>query len=153
MVARASEQERLSIATLSNMQIHLPDGRTVPLLQVATIAHGQDFPIVRRRDRLATVTVQAEVRGGMQAETVAKTLAPKVASLNAQLPEDYVVTSGGSAEESAKSQESVAKVVPVMLVLILVILMVQLRSVQRMLLVLSVAPLGLIGVVLALLAS
>jgi multidrug efflux pump subunit AcrB len=40
-----------------------------------------------------------------------------------------------------------------MLVLILTILMFQLQSFQRVLLVLSVAPLGLIGVVLALLVA
>jgi multidrug efflux pump subunit AcrB len=44
-------------------------------------------------------------------------------------------------------------VVPVMLMLVLLLLMVQLRSFQRLFLVLAVVPLGLIGVVAALLAS
>jgi multidrug efflux pump subunit AcrB len=44
-------------------------------------------------------------------------------------------------------------VVPVMLLIMLTVLMVQLRSFQRLFLVLSVGPLGLIGVVAALLVS
>jgi multidrug efflux pump subunit AcrB len=56
-------------------------------------------------------------------------------------------------EESQKSQASVIAVVPVMLFIMLTVLMVQLRSFQRLFLVLSVAPLGLIGVVAALLLS
>src|SRR5262249_42893671 len=60
---------------------------------------------------------------------------------------------GGTVEESAKSQASVLAVVPVMLLIMLTVLMVELKSFQRLLLVLSVAPLGLIGVVTALLLS
>ena len=56
-------------------------------------------------------------------------------------------------EESQKSQASVIAVVPVMLLIMLTVLMVQLQSFQRLFLVLSVAPLGLIGVVAALLLS
>jgi multidrug efflux pump subunit AcrB len=60
---------------------------------------------------------------------------------------------GGSVEESGKAKASVQAVLPVMAVLVLTILMIQLQSFQRVLLVLSVAPLGLIGVVAALLIA
>ena len=60
---------------------------------------------------------------------------------------------GGTVEESAKSQASVLAVVPVMLFIMLTVLMFQLKSFQRLLIVLSVGPLGLIGVVGALLLS
>jgi multidrug efflux pump subunit AcrB len=56
-------------------------------------------------------------------------------------------------EESNKAQGSVIAVVPVMLLLMLTILMVQLQGFNRLLLVLSVAPLGVVGVVAALLVS
>ena len=48
---------------------------------------------------------------------------------------------------------SVAAVLPLMLILILTVLMIQLQSFNRLFLVLSVAPLGLIGVVAALLLA
>jgi multidrug efflux pump subunit AcrB len=56
-------------------------------------------------------------------------------------------------EESRKSQASVLAVVPVMLFVMFTVLMVQLQSFPRLFMVLSVAPLGLIGVVAALMLS
>ena len=127
VVARASERERLSVSTLSDIQIHLTDGRTVPLIQVATIGYGQEFPMVVRRNRLTTLTVQGETVPGVQPQAVVDALAPKVAELNTRLPQGYRVDVGGSAEESVKAQQSVAAVIPLMLALILTILMVQLQ--------------------------
>ena len=56
-------------------------------------------------------------------------------------------------EESQKSQASVIAVIPLMLFIMFTVLMIELQSFQRLGLVLSVAPLGLIGVVAALLVS
>jgi multidrug efflux pump subunit AcrB len=78
---------------------------------------------------------------------------PSIDRLAASLPIGYRIVAGGSVEESAKAQASVKAVLPVMAVLVLTILMFQLQSFQRVLLVLSVAPLGLIGVVAALLVA
>jgi multidrug efflux pump subunit AcrB len=97
--------------------------------------------------------VQADVAPGAQAATVAGALAPQVAALNANLPNGYHVEVGGSVEESQKAQASVAAVLPLMLVLTLTVLMIQLQSFNRLFLVLSVAPLGLLGVVAALLLA
>ena len=114
----------------------------------------QDYPLVWRRDRVPTLTVQADVAPGMLPETVVSALAPADRGAVARpCPRSYRIAVGGTVEESAKSQASVVAVVPVMLLIMLTVLMVQLRSFQRLFLVLSVAPLGLIGVVAALLLS
>jgi multidrug efflux pump subunit AcrB len=153
VVARATDEQRVSLTTLPTLQVPLPGGRTVPLSQFASFDYGQDFPLIWRRDRVPTLTVQADVVEGELPEGVVDALAPKIAELNAGLPKPYRVVVGGTVEESAKSQASVIAVVPVMLFIMLTVLMVQLRSFQRLLIVLSVAPLGLIGVVAALLLS
>ena len=74
-------------------------------------------------------------------------------SIAAGLPVGYKVATGGTVEESSKAQGPIAKVVPLMLFLMATFLMIQLHSVQKMFLVASVAPLGLIGVVLALIPT
>jgi multidrug efflux pump subunit AcrB len=153
VLVRASAEQRMSLATIRTLQVPLPNGKTVPLSQIAHIDYGQDYPIVWRRDRLPTVTVQADTAPGTQADTVVKTLAPKMVALNAGLPGGYHIEVGGTVEESHKAQASVAAVVPLMLVLTLTVLMIQLQGFSRLFLVLSVAPLGLIGVVGALLLS
>ena len=135
------------------MQVPLPGGRTVPLSQFATFEYQQDYPLIWRRDRIPTLTVQADVVSGTLPETVVDALAPAVDTLVKTLPRSYGIAVGGTVEESKKSQASVVAVVPVMLLIMLTVLMVQLRSFQRLFLVLSVAPLGLIGVVAALLVS
>jgi len=153
VLVRASADQRMSPATIRTLQVPLPNGQTVPLSQIASIDYGQEYPIVWRRDRRATVTVQADVAPGTQAATVVQALEPKITALNASLPSGYHIGVGGTVEESSKAQTSVAVVLPMMLVLILTVLMIQLQSFNRVFLVISVAPLGLIGVVSALLLS
>lgn len=153
VVARATDEERVSLATLSTLQVPIPGGRTVPLSQIATFDYGQDYPAIWRRDRVPTLTVQADVRRGVLPEGVVEALEPKIEALNRSLPPGYAIHVGGTVEESAASLASVVAVVPVMLLLMFTVLMFELKSFQRLVIVLSVAPLGLIGVVAALLAS
>jgi multidrug efflux pump len=153
VVARAGDQERISPATLRTLEIPLADGRVVPLLQVATVEYGLDWPLIRRRDRLATITVQADVVAGTLPATVIEAMDAKMKQLDRSLPEGYRIEIGGTVEESVKSLASVTAVLPLAALLMVIILMIQLQSPSRLFLVLSVAPFGLIGVVLALLAT
>ncbi len=153
VLVRASAEQRGSLSAIRALQVPLPNGRSVPLSQIASIDYGQEFPIVWRRDRLPTVTVQADLAPGTQAATVVQHLAPRIAALNARLPSGYHVNVGGSVEESDKAQFSVIAVLPLMLALSLTVLMVQLQRFSSLILVLSVVPMGLIGVVAALLLA
>jgi len=153
VIVRADAQDRVSPSTLRTLEIPLPTGKTVPLAQIARLEYGLDMPLIWRRDRLATLTVQADTIPAVLPATVVASLAKKIAELNSTLPTEYRVVPGGSVEESARSTASLAAVLPVAGLLMLVILMIQLQSFSRLLLVLSVAPFGLIGVVLALLLA
>ena len=153
VIARAGDQERISPATLRTLEIPLPNGQVVPLLQVASVEYGIDWPVVRRRDRLATITVQGDVVAGTLPATVIGTIQAKMDQLDHSLPDGYGIDIGGAVEESVKSLGSVAAVIPVAALLMLSILMIQLQSPSRLFLVVSVAPFGLIGVVLALLLA
>jgi multidrug efflux pump subunit AcrB len=152
VVARATDAERLSLANLRSLQVQLPGGRSVALSQFASFAHEQEYPLIWRRNRVPTLTVLADVVPGVLPETVVSGIAAEMAALNASLPAPYRIELGGIAEESADSSASVMAVVPVMLLLMLTTLMVQLQNFQRLLMVVAVLPLGIIGVVLALLA-
>ncbi|MBN9564242.1 MAG: efflux RND transporter permease subunit [Alphaproteobacteria bacterium] len=151
VLARATDEQRLSLSTLRNLQVPLPNGRTVPLSQLATFDFDQEFPIVWRRDRVPTLTVQADVAPGLLPESVVSDLAPAVEKLRAGLPASYGIAVGGTVEESQNSQASVMAVVPLMLFLMITFLMIQLQSFNLLFLVLSVVPMGLIGIVGALL--
>jgi len=151
VIARATDVQRVSLATLRTLQVPLPNGRTVPLSQLATFDFQQEYPLIWRRDRVPTLTVQAEVVPGGLPEAAVAALAPAVEKLNATLPPSYHIAVGGVVEESTRSQASVFAVVPVTLLIMITLLMIQLQSFSRLFLVLAVVPMGLIGVVGALL--
>ncbi|MGH6811722.1 MAG: efflux RND transporter permease subunit [Methylocella sp.] len=151
VVTRAQDEQRVSLSTLRALQLPLPNGRTVPLSQVATFSFEQEFPLIWRRQRVPTLTVQADVASGATPEAAVRSLAPAVVKLNASLPKGYRIDAGGTVEESAQSQASVFAKVPLMLFLMLLFLMAQLHSFSRLALVLSIVPMGLIGIVPALL--
>ncbi|HEY2533905.1 MAG TPA: efflux RND transporter permease subunit [Xanthobacteraceae bacterium] len=153
VIVRATDEQRVSLAALPKLQVPLPNGRTVPLSQFATFEYEQEYPVIWRRDRVPTLTVQADVARGTLPETVVDALSPAVDAFGKSLPPPYRVATGGTVEESTKSQASVIAMVPLMLLIMLTVLMFELRSFQRLFLVLAVAPLGFIGVVAALLMS
>ena len=142
VVMRATDEQRVSLDTLRSIQVPLPNGRTVPLSQFATFQYDQEQPLVWRRDRIPTLTVQADVRTGILPATVVDALAPSIAELSKTLPRPYQIVVGGVVEDSAKAQASVIAVVPAMLLIMFTVLMVQLRSFSRLFIVLSVGPLG-----------
>jgi len=131
----------------------LDNGQTIPLSQVASVQYKLEQPSIWRRYLLPTITVQADVVPGIGAKTVNTQRAPALAELQKKLPAGYTIEAGGTVEESAKGLRSIALIFPMMIFLMLTILMVQLQSFQKMFLVISVAPLGLIGVVMALLPT
>ncbi|WP_441230930.1 efflux RND transporter permease subunit [Tardiphaga sp. 215_C5_N2_1] len=153
VVARAVDDQRVSLPNLRNLQVPLPGGQTVSLSQFAAFEYEQEYPLIWRRDRVPTLTVQTDITAGAIPESVVSSLTPAVAALSKTIPASYRIVVGGTVEESQKSQASVIAVVPVMLLIMFTVLMIQLQSFQRLFLVLSVAPLGLIGVVAALLLS
>jgi multidrug efflux pump subunit AcrB len=151
VVLRAQKSERVSIEDLRTLSLPLPNGKSVPLSAVATLNYVQDFPLIWRRDRLPTLTVQGNVPGDVLPAMIVKQLQGKIEELNSSLPNGYKIVVGGAVEESAKSEASVMAVMPIMLLLMMATLMIQLENYKHLVLVLSVAPLGVIGVVFALL--
>ncbi|WP_097303500.1 efflux RND transporter permease subunit [Pseudomonas chlororaphis] len=153
VVVRAQIGERTDLATLANLQIRTTQGRIIPLTQIAQLSYGVEDPIVWRRQRLPLVTVQGDVREGLEAATIVQALAPDVAQFAARLPKGYKVETGGAVEEAAKGSASLLAVLPVTALVMCVLLMLQLRSFSRMFLALAMAPFGLVGVVLAMLPT
>ncbi|USQ73840.1 efflux RND transporter permease subunit (plasmid) [Roseomonas mucosa] len=153
VVVRAVEAERMSVDALRTLQIPIPGGRTVSLSQFATFDYDQEYPIITRRNRVPTLTVQAYLPRGVLPNDVVDDLEPGIAAAVAALPPGYRIETGGIVEESADSLASVKAVVPMMLFIMLTVLIFHLKSFSRLFIVLSVVPLGLIGVAAALLLS
>ncbi|MFV1921216.1 MAG: efflux RND transporter permease subunit [Methylotenera sp.] len=151
LVARGTQLERTKLSRLQNLVVTSPTGQNVPLSQIATISYAFEEGVIWHRNRVPSITVRAHLRGNIQAPVVSNQIEEKLTEIKANLPLGITIETGGAVEESSKGSASVAKGAPLFLVVVLTLLMIQLQSFSRLFLVLLTAPLGLIGVTIALL--
>jgi multidrug efflux pump len=148
---RAPVHDRIDPSQIERLAIPSQTGTAVPLAALGHFTYGLEYGVIWERDRQPTITVQADVQHGAQGIDVTNRVDAALGALRAQLPVGYRVEIGGSVEENGKAQASINAQMPLLLVAVLVLLMIQLQSFSRVLMVVLTAPLGLIGVVMALL--
>jgi multidrug efflux pump len=148
---RAPEHDRVDPAQVERLALPSKDGTAVPLAALGRFTYGLEYGVIWERDREPTITVQSDVQHNAQGIDVTNRVDRMLAPLRKQLPVGYRIEIGGSVEQNAKAQTSINVEMPVLVVAVLVLLMIQLQSLSRVLMVVLTAPLGLIGVVLALL--
>lgn len=151
LVMRSTQEEHTKLSQLAQLTVLSQRGERVPLAQIANIHYGFEEGVIWRRNRVPSLTVRAHLRGNMQAPVVSTQIQQAIQPILQQLPAGVTVETGGAIEESAKGASSVAKGVPLFLAAVFTLLMLQLRSISNVLLVVLTAPLGMIGITLALL--
>ncbi|WP_213778339.1 efflux RND transporter permease subunit [Caballeronia sp. dw_276] len=147
---RAPQRERVDPAKLATLAMPTPNG-PVPLGTIGHVVNDLEYGVIWERDRQPTITVQSDVRAGAQGIDVTHAIEKKLDTLRASLPVGYRIEVGGPVEESGKGQTSINAQMPIMAIVVLTLLMIQLQSFARVMMVVLTAPLGLIGVVIALL--
>lgn len=145
--ARAADQERLDPAKLGAFTLIGASGQRIPLDQVGALEVRMEDPILRRRDRLPTITVRGDIDEARQPPQVATQIIKDLKPLIAALPAGYRIETAASLEEAAKANAALAAVFPLMLLLMMVVIIFQVRSISAMFMVLLTAPLALVGVV------
>lgn len=151
IVARSAGGERLDPARLADFSLMSRDGRQIPLDQIGHSEIRLEEPILKRRDRMPVITVRSDINEATQPPEVSKQIMSALQPLIASLPAGYRIEMGGSIEEAEKANAALAKVFPVMIAATLIIIMLQVRSFSMLAMVMLTAPLGLVGVVPALL--
>src|SRR5690606_21827793 len=150
VLLRGPADERVDLDGLPDLAVPTPGG-SVPLSQIARLEYGFEHGVIWHRNRLPTVTVRADIRDGLTPPTVTAQILPTLEEIRAALPEGYLLETGGTVEDSGRGQRSIMAGMPLFVLVVTTLLMLQLRSFPRVALVLLTAPLGLIGVTLALL--
>ncbi|MEW6562961.1 MAG: efflux RND transporter permease subunit [Pseudomonadota bacterium] len=151
IVMRAPASERATLEQIGSVQVPAARGGSVPVSQVAQLSFTLEEPIIWRKYRDLSLGVRADIVDGVQATETAIGLNAKLDAVRAELPPGYRIEPSGELGENAGAQESIQAGMPVMLATMLAILMVQLKSLSRTAMVLITAPLGIIGVAMALL--
>ena len=149
--AKDGHADPRTLSRLPDLDLVSASGRHIPLAQVARLVPVLEEGLIWRRDRMPTITVRADVVGSLQPQAASAQIDQQLADVRAKLPPGFRIEVGGSTEESAKGENSIKAVVPLMIVGVITLLMIQLQSISRTIMVLLTAPLGLIGVTLALL--
>jgi multidrug efflux pump subunit AcrB len=151
IVARSAGGERLDPTRLADFSLMSRDGRQIPLDQVGRSEVRLEEPILKRRDRMPVITVRSEINEATQPPEVSKQVMTALRPLIASLPLGYSIAMGGSIEEATKANDALGKIFPAMIAAMLIVIILQVRSFSTMAMVMLTAPLGLVGVVPALL--
>jgi len=147
VVVRTLGPNRLDPTKLLNMTLTNSEGRLIPLSQLGRVEIQEEDPILKRRDRLPTITVESELDDALEPPQVTGEIAEAIQPIIHKLPVGYKIEVGGNAEESAKANTALARVFPIMIICMLVVIIFQVRSLPALAMTVLTAPLGLAGVV------
>ncbi|HEX5391643.1 MAG TPA: efflux RND transporter permease subunit, partial [Rhodocyclaceae bacterium] len=147
VVARSAGGTRLDPAKIGDFTLVAANGQRIPLSQVGKIEVHMEEPIVRRRDRMPTITVRGDIADGLQPPDVSGAITKQLQPIMDKLPNGYRIEQAGSIEESGKATAAMLPLFPIMLAITLIIIIFQVRSIPAMVMVFLTSPLGLIGVV------
>ena len=148
---RSTNGDRIHPDQIERLAIPTSNGTAIPLAQLGHVSYGLEYGVIWERDRQPSITVQSDTRGGAQGLDVTNVIDQKLADIRSHLPVGYRIEVGGSVEQNEKAQSSINVQMPLMVIAVLTLLMIQLQSIGRTFMVVLTAPLGLIGVIAALL--
>lgn len=147
VMARAAGDIRFDPTRVMDFTLAGADGQRIPLSQVGEVDARMEEPIMRRRDRMPTITVRGDIAEGLQPPDVSTAITRQFQPIMEKLPSGYRIEEAGSIEESGKASKAMLPLFPIMLAATLIIIILQVRSISAMAMVFLTSPLGLIGVV------
>jgi multidrug efflux pump subunit AcrB len=147
VTARSAGSARLDPSKIGDFTLVGTAGQRIPLSQIGTVEVRMEDPILRRRDRMSTITVRGDIAEGLQPPDVSTAMLKELQPIIAKLPAGYRIEMAGSIEESGKANRALAPLFPIMIALTLITIILQVRSISAMTMVFATAPLGLIGVI------
>lgn len=148
LVVRLDKANRRDISDVKNLSISLPDGRLIPLDQLASVEIKTGPAQVSRENTKRRLTIGFNVRG-RDVQSVVKDAQSKL-DANLTLPVGYYTTFGGQFENLIAARERLAIAVPVALLLIFVLLFFTFHSLKQSILIFTAVPMAAIGGVVAL---
>jgi multidrug efflux pump subunit AcrB len=128
VVARSAGEARLDPARIGDFTLAGAGGRRVPLSQLGEVDVRAEEPIIRRRDRMPTITVRGDIAEDLQPPDVSAAISRQLEPIVRTLPGGYRIEEAGSIEESGKATTAMLPLFPIMLSVTLLILILQVRS-------------------------
>ena len=152
IVMKSDQNKQQSLASLETLNVYAQNsGKSVPLLQVASILPQWQYSKIKRLNLTRTINVSSELAEGGNASAIAATITPWLQEQKEVWGKDYTYNLGGDAESSAENMGAVANYLPLSAFIIVMLLIIQFNSFRKMAMIVSTIPLGVIGMVIGLL--
>ena len=148
---RLADVDRTNLERLGELPI-ATQGGSIPLAQIAHLSYAAEDGLIKRRNLRPTIIVQGDAAAG-EGNDAAQRIYAATKELRANLPAGTSITPAGSLEDSAEAMGYLMQPVPAMVFIIMTLLMLQVGTMGKMALTLLTAPMGLIGVALAMLLT
>jgi len=153
IVLRHAEEDRHNIGGMDTLQIQPGiSSDTVPLSQVTDdlLTEWED-PMIWRRDRRRTITVQSNPIPGVTLPTLRDSVLVEIEAI--ELPSDYTMEWGGEYEDTLDSQASLIPGVIPAGIIILFIIVALFNAFKPPIIILMTIPFAVIGIVAGLLPT
>lgn len=152
ILMRSNESQQQTLASIETLNIYAQNsGKSVPLLQVASIEPEWQYAKIKRLDIDRTINVSSELNANGNASAIMKEMTPHMEEVSQNWPEGYTFKFGGDAENTSENMGAVVNYLPLSGFIIILLLIIMFNSVRKTIMVVATIPLGIIGVVIGLL--
>ena len=148
LVVRLDKDYRTDITDVQNLYVSTPEGRQIPLSEVASVSFEPGPVQIQRDNAKRRIIVGFNVRD-RDVQSIIEDIKQIMAS-NVDMPAGYYVTYGGQFQNLQEANQRLMIALPVALLLILILLYFAFGSIKQSLLIFSAIPLSAIGGVFAL---
>ena len=159
IIARQQERDRKDVQDLRSLQIWSPVARKmIPMSQVVLgLETSSENTIIRRRNRVPTITVMCDPKVGEAVPTFER-VRPLVEARYAELEKEMGLTGyscewGGEYENSTEAQAGLAAKLPLILLMMIFIVVCLFNSIKQPAIIFLTVPLAIIGVTVGLLLA
>ncbi len=151
IIMRSNEGQQLSLTLLETLSVYAQNsGKSVPLLEVASIIPEWQYAKIKRLDLNRTINVQSEITENANTAAIMSEVTPWLDEQAKNWPNNYFYQLGGDAKNTSENMGAVIKYLPLSGFIILILLIIQFNSFRKTFMVLTTIPLGIIGVVIGL---
>ncbi|MCC6697540.1 MAG: efflux RND transporter permease subunit [Candidatus Hydrogenedentes bacterium] len=144
VIVRFPQSFREDLSNIESMNLINLAGQAIPLSSVAQIEQGAGLGIIKRIDRMRTVTVSADVEAGKRAPEVLGLVQDQMKSF--ELPAGYTVAYTGENEDTEETEAFLGRAFVAALLLIALVLVAQFNSIMQPLIIMTSVILSLAGV-------
>ncbi len=155
IILRHTDADRVNVGGLDALQVKSSlSTDTVPLGQVTDGAALEwEDPLIWRRDRRRTVTIQSNPIQGETLPSLRDTVIADFDDLAARLPSGYSMEWGGEYEDTVNSQKALIPGVVPAIAIILFIIVSLFNAFRPMLVIVFTIPFALIGIIIGLMPT